>query len=196
MLKKEARPYISLTYYTDDIDRLALSLEEKGIVFFSRTAPADLFKRYVMQSPDGAMVAVVGLPEGFSQPPGPVMLKMNPADFNQPDKYVNKICGMFGEFAQPVADLDIAAGWYAQLGFKQITRYTAPYPWGIYTDGLAVVGLHQTTNFTQPAITFFAADMQQKLAALKGLGLPVNGEKNETITTPEGQKLNLFSLGF
>lgn len=196
MLRWDAKPYIALTYYTNDVDNVADALAAKGIQFTLKPSAGDMVRRYIMQSPDGANVSLVGFTEGMSQPPGPIMLKMKPGDFTNPEAYVNKVCGMYGEYAQPVANLDFAAEWYAKLGFIQLSRYGSPYPWGIYTDGLAVVGLHQTNSFVQPSITFFAADMAAKLNKLKLMGLPVTNEKSYTLTSPEGQKINLYSLGF
>ena len=73
-----------------------------------------------------------------------------------------------------------------------------PYPWAIASDGLAVVGLHQTTEFDYPAITFFAADMKDKIEKLKENGLTDFKEKgpgNVVLRTPEHQHINLFKLG-
>ncbi|HXL55127.1 MAG TPA: hypothetical protein VN958_02645 [Chitinophagaceae bacterium] len=66
------------------------------------------------------------------------------------------------------------------------------------SDGLAVVGLHQTKDFSYPAITFIASDMKNKIEKLKNSGLEnfsEIGESNIVLTTPEQQKINLFKLG-
>ena len=80
-----------------------------------------------------------------------------------------------------------------------MSKFTAPYPWAILSDGLAVVGLHQTTNFAVPTITFFASDMKEKIEKLEAGGLKdfvqTMGAGNITLTTPEKQKVNLFKLG-
>ena len=127
------------------------------------------------------------------------MLTMSPQDYTNPDKYVNKVCGMFGEFAQPVKDLEASILFWEKLGFKALSKFSSPYPWAIISDGLAVVGLHQTSNFKDPTITFFAKDMKEKIENLKTAGLPgleaATGLSNVTLTTPEGQRINLFKLG-
>jgi predicted lactoylglutathione lyase len=132
------------------------------------------------------------------QPAGPTMLTMQPQDYANPEKYVNKVCGMFGEFAMPVKDLDRSISFWEKLGFKALSKMTSHYPWAILSDGLAIVGLHQTENFTDPTITYFASDMKAKIEKLKQDGLDNYKEMNPgniVVTTPEQQKINLFSLG-
>jgi hypothetical protein len=157
-----------------------------------------MIKRFVMQSPDGLRVSLVGVPDGFRQPPGPTMLTTSPGDYFNPDKYVNKICGMFGELAHPVTDIDASMEFWKKLGFVILSRFESPYPWAIISDGLAIVGLHQTTHLLQPAISFFASDMKDKIARLKESGLikeAKEGQANISITSPELQVINLFKLG-
>jgi hypothetical protein len=126
------------------------------------------------------------------------MLTMSPADYFNPDKYPNKVCGLFGEFAHPVVDLDKAIEFWAKLGFKAVSKFTSPYPWAILSDGLGIVGAHQTTHFSYPAITFFAADSKDKIAALKEAGVTgmvEEGPANAVLTTPEQQHIFLYKLG-
>ncbi len=198
MLRKDPNPYLALTYYVDNIDELAAGLAKAGITYTQKPGKKDALKRYIFQSPDGLTVSLVGITEGFQQPPGPDMLHMRPEDYNKPEKYTNKACGMYGELAHPVADLPTSIAFWNKLGFNAVSTYTSPYPWAILTDGLAVVGLHQTTHFTKPAITYFAADMALKIAQLKKNGL--TGFSNEspgnaTLTTPEQQTIFLYQLG-
>jgi len=198
MLRKDPEPYIALTYYPKDVVTLAAQLEAEGIVFKITPGPTEMIKRFVMQSPDGLRVSIVGVPDGFRQPPGPTMLTTSPEDYFNPDKYVNKVCGMFGELAHPVKDIDASMEFWGKLGFVILSRFESPYPWAIISDGLAIVGLHQTTQFTQPAISYFASDMKDKIAKLKETGLikeAEEGQANISITSPEKQVINLFRLG-
>ncbi|MEO8109680.1 MAG: VOC family protein [Ginsengibacter sp.] len=198
MLRKDDEPYIALTYYVKDIDKLVGELEAEGITFATRPKANHMIKRCLMKSPDGMNVSLVNFVEGFMQPTGKTMLTMAPQDFANPDKYANNVCGLFGEFAHPVADIDKAMLFWEKLGFKILSRMTMPYEWAIISDGLSIVGLHQTTNFSSPTITFFAADMKEKIDKIKSQGLTEfidKGSANITITTPEKQKINLFKLG-
>jgi hypothetical protein len=198
MLRKDANPYIALTYYVKDIDKVVADLKGKGIKFLQEAKASDMVKRYLLQSPDGMNVSLVNIVDGFYQPGGATMLKMNPQDYFNPEKYENKICGLFGEFAHPVADLEAAIVWWELLGFKAVSKFTNPYPWAILSDGISIVGAHQTSDFTQPIITYFASDMKDKIAKLKEGGMndfDNEGANNTTLTTPEQQKINLFKLG-
>ena len=198
MLRKDETPYIALTYYVNDIDKVVAHLISKGVTFTYMARQGDMIKRYVLPTPDGLNVSLVNVMEGFTQPPGPGMLQMPQQDYFNADKYVNKVCGLYGEFAHPVADLDASIAFWEVLGFKAVSKFTSPYPWAILSDGLSVVGLHQSKHFDYPAITFFAADMKEKIAQLKAKGLTnytEQGPANIVLTTPEQQHIFLYKLG-
>jgi catechol 2,3-dioxygenase-like lactoylglutathione lyase family enzyme len=198
MLRKGDTPYIALTYYVKEIDNSVKLVQDAGIEFAEIPKASDMLKRYLFRTPDGANITLIHIPEGFMQPAGPTMLTMQPQDYANPEKYVNKVCGMFGEFAMPVKDLDRSISFWEKLGFKALSKMTSHYPWAILSDGLAIIGLHQTGNFTDPTITYFASDMKAKIEKLKQDGLDnykETGAANIVVTTPEQQKINLFSLG-
>ncbi|MEO8147712.1 MAG: VOC family protein [Bacteroidia bacterium] len=199
MLRKDDNPYIALTYYVKEIEKVVEELELAGIKFSQKPKETDMIKRYLMQSPDGLNISLVSIVDGFKQPPGPTMLTMPQQDYFNPGKYINKVCGLYGEFAHPVTDLEQSLSYWEQLGFITLSKFESPYRWAIISDGLAVVGLHQTKNFSYPAITFFAADMKDKIEKLKSEGLKeladIDAQSNITLTTPETQHINLFKLG-
>jgi len=201
MLRQDKNPYIALTYYVKPaaMDKVISDLENAGIKFSSKPKESDMVKRYLFQSPDNWNISIVSNVEDvFKQPPGPTMLNMSQEDYLKPEKYVNKVCGLYGEFAQPVADLDKSISFWEKLGFKALSKHSSPYPWAIISDGLAIVGLHRTNTFSVPTITFFASDMKDKIEKLKQQGLDNFHEKNDwniVLTTPEQQKINLFKLG-
>ena len=198
MLLKKKDPYIGFTYYVKELEKVVLELEAIGIEFIQKPKPSDVIKRFLMQSPDGLNIGLVTLVDGFTQPLGTTMLTMPPQDYSNPDKYVNKICGLFGEFAHPVEDLDKSKSFWEKLGFVALSKKSSPYQWAILSDGMAIIGLHQTNSFMQPTITFFASDMKEKIDRLKSHGLDNFSEKgsgNIVLTTPEQQKINLFRLG-
>ncbi len=198
MLRKDPKPYLALTYYVEDIARIMSKVEQNGVEISQKPKKTDMVKRCLIKSPDGLNISLVNITEGFAQPPGPGMLRMNPEDYFKPEKYVNKACGLFGELAHPVSDLDASVAFWQKLGFNVVSKFTAPYPWAIVSDGLAVVGLHQSGQFDFPAITYFAADMGTKIAALKKAGLKNVKEQNPSnavLTTPEKQHIFLYQLG-
>jgi predicted lactoylglutathione lyase len=198
MLRKDNSPYLALTYYVKDIDKVVAEVESKGIQFTSRPKDSDFVKRYLFQSPDGLNISLVGIPEGFSKPSGKTMLTMDQADYFKPETYTNQTAGMFGELSQPVSNLDASIPFWENIGFKILSKFSSPYPWAILSDGLAIVGLHQTTQYTYPAITYFASDMKEKIENLKNKGLQnykEMGPSNIVLTTPEQQHIFLFKMG-
>src|SRR5215203_3934495 len=122
MLRQDNTPYIALTYYVKGIDKLVAALEVEGILFTTKPNPTDMIKRCVMKSPDGMNVSLVSFVDDFVQPTGQTLLTMPPTDYNNPDKYVNKFCGMFGEFAHPVADIDKSMVFWEKLAFKLLSK--------------------------------------------------------------------------
>jgi catechol 2,3-dioxygenase-like lactoylglutathione lyase family enzyme len=198
MLRKDDTPYIAVTYYAKDIAASVKVVEDAGITFTEIPAANAMVKRYVFQSPDGLTVSLVNIMDGFKAPPGPTMLNMPQEDYFNPEKYVNKTCGLYGEFAHPVKDLDASIAFWEKLGFIALSKTPGASPWAILSDGLAVAGLHQTTEFDYPVITFFAADMKAKIEQLIQNGLEnyfVHSPGNIVLTTPEQQKINLFNWG-
>ena len=199
MLRKDAIAYIGLTYYAADVDKLVAQLEKDSVVFFKKPAAGDAIKRYYIKSPDGFTIVLSNNLGGFVQPTGITMLTMKPADFNTVDKYPNKQCGVFGEFAQPVTDISISVAFWKKLGFKASAEMKEPYPHVILTDGLMILGLHQTTHFTYPAVTYFGLNTQTRIQDLKDKGLQnfseVAGKNNVVLKTWEGQHFFIFSIG-
>jgi catechol 2,3-dioxygenase-like lactoylglutathione lyase family enzyme len=109
-------------------------------------------------------------------------------------------CGKFGEFAVPCKDTQASIAYWEKLGYDKLHFAEEPYPWAILSDGLIVLGLHQTTDFAGPHITYFAGDMAERIEKLKADGITmtavppeVDGKvANAVFTAPGGQKIFLF----
>src|SRR5437763_15166664 len=91
-------------------------------------------------------------------------------EFRDVSKYPNSKIGIFGEYSVPVIDLQISLSYWKTLGFEAMSVNESPYPWAIISDNINIIGLHQTTEFTTQAITYFAPDMQRRIEALKRAG--------------------------
>jgi hypothetical protein len=199
MLRKDATPYIGLTYYVTGIEKLAEQLEKDSIVFTQKPKEGDPIKRYYFKSPDGLNIMLASNVGVFRQPDGITLLSMKPDDFMNPDKYPNKQCGVFGEFAHPVKDINVSIAFWKKLGFKSSAEMKEPYPHAILSDGKMIIGLHQTNQFTFPAVTYFGINTEQRIEKLKTQGInkfkEVMDKKNISLTTWEGQHFFLFSLG-
>jgi catechol 2,3-dioxygenase-like lactoylglutathione lyase family enzyme len=197
VLRDAKEPYLALTYFVPDSMAVANLLSEKGLTPSTKPSPTDMLKRFTYQSPDGLTLAIVNNIGGFTAPNGPSMLKMQQSDYFNPNAYTNKTIGMFGELACPVSNLEASIAWWKPFGFEPISTFSTPYSWAIISDGLSVIGLHQSTHFSQPTMTFFASDMKSKIENLHNAGIDgfsENGGK-KALDTPEAQQLFLFNLG-
>ena len=198
MLRLDKQPYCSLTYYVKNLDTVVGELESLGIIFIQKPADHDMIRRFVFQSPDSLNISLVTFVDGFKQPQGPTALTFSQNDFLDPAKYPNKVSGIFGEFAHPVIDLDRSIEFWSSLGFTSVSKYETPYPWAIVHDGVSIIGLHQTTSFDYPVITYFALDQKEKIEKLKLNGVTNyedRGQGSIVLTTPEQQHINLFKIG-
>lgn len=199
MMRKDATPYIGLTYYVTDIEKVAAQLEKDSIVFTQKPKEGDPIKRYYFKSPDGFNIMLASNIGGFTQPTGKTMLTMNQADFTSADKYPNKQCGAFGEFAHPVTDLNKSLLFWKKLGFTVKSKTETPYPFAILSDGLMLIGLHQTRDFTYPAVTYFGLNTDKRVRELRDKGLKdfkdMAGKSNVILKTWEGQHFFLFAMG-
>jgi catechol 2,3-dioxygenase-like lactoylglutathione lyase family enzyme len=109
-------------------------------------------------------------------------------------------CGKLGEYALPVGELTAALAFWEKLGFLQIHATQEPYPWAILTDDLIILGLHQTTDFSEPHLTYFAPDMAERIKALQADGIPIqplapdvaNDVVNASFRGPGGEQFFLF----
>ena len=199
MLRKDAVPYIGLTYYVTEIEKTAEQLEKDGIVFTQKPKEGDPIKRYYFKSPDGFNIMLATNVGAFTQATGTTMLDMKPADFSKAEQYPNKLCGVFGEFCHPVTDLAASVAFWKKLGFTSKYQQAAPYPHAIISDGMMIIGLHQTKHFDFPAITYFGLNTEKRIQQLKEMGLKnfteMTGKNNQSLTTWEGQHFFLFSMG-
>ena len=199
MLRKDNVPYIGLTYYAADVDKVAALLEKDSIVFTKKPKDGDLIKRYYFKSPDGFNIMLSANLGGFTQPAGPTMITMKPTDFSDTTKYPNKLLGAFGEFAQPIKDVNASLAFWKKLGYKSTAVMKEPYPYVIMSDGLMLIGLHQTDHFNYPAVTYFGIDTEKRIQQLKEKGLKgfneMQGKNNVVLPTWEGQHFFIFSMG-
>jgi hypothetical protein len=199
MMRKDATPYIGLTYYAADVEKLATQLEKDGIVFAQKPKEGELLKRYYIKTPDGFNIILSNNLGGFTPPRGATMLTMKQEDYMSADKYPNKQCGVFGEFCHPVIDLATSLAFWKKLGFTVKSEMKTPYPHAILSDGLMLIGLHQTKDFNYPAVTYFGLNTEKRVQQLKNQGVKnftdMMGTNNVILKTWEGQHFFLFSLG-
>lgn len=109
--------------------------------------------------------------------------------------------GKFGEFSIPVQNVAKAIVFWAKLGFEPLHVGKIPYPYSIMSDGMIVIGLHQTNDFNDFTITYFAEDMQDRVAMFADEGLELHPMKSEAnkdtydnaaFMSPDNQQFFLF----
>jgi predicted lactoylglutathione lyase len=195
-IKKDAEPYIGLIYYSADVEKIVKQLVQDSIVF---TQQATQTKTYTIKSPDGFTIVLSNNRDAFTQPNGSTLLTMKPAEYNSADKYPNARCGAFGEFSHPVSNLNSSIMFWQKLGFQVKSKESMPYPFAILSDGLMLIGLHQTKDFNYPAITYFGLNTAKRIQQLKEQGVEnfseMMGKNNVILKTWEGQHFFLFSMG-
>lgn len=198
MMRKDNTPYCGLTYYAQDVEKIVAQLEHDSIAFDQKPKPGDAIKRYYIKTPDGFNIVLSNNLGQFTQPSGTTLLNMNQADYNTAGKYPNQQCGVFGEFAHPVTDIKKSVAFWKRLGFTVKAEMKAPYPHAILSDGLMIIGLHQTSHFNYPAVTYFGINTSQRIEDLKKAGLKglsaFGGPSNAVLQTWEGQHFFIFSL--
>lgn len=177
-------PYRGLTYFGDKMRERVVALQEMGLLLVDTEVEEENF-RATFYSPNRVSVTLI---------------EADPARLPQmPDSFSFR-GGAFGEYSVPVADLVAAIAFWQELGFETLHEALTPYPWAILGDGLMTLGLHETDQFEQQAVTYFAPDMAQRIAALKQDGFAFTEEtadeggslQNAVLEAPDGQKFFFF----
>lgn len=193
LLNEDGMIYRGLIYFTEDVAAKVKVLESAGILFTHKTRQGDTIQQAMIFDPK----------HNF----GINLLGYNASELYQPANEPITRCGKFGEFAIPVSDINTAYDFWNLLGFEKLGgNYDpttgqsdgswGPYTWAILSDGLIVLGLHETTDFTEPTLTYFAGNQAEQIASLKADGISFSKEfpdgSNAELTTPDGQKIFLF----
>jgi len=204
LLTQDGMKYMGLIYFDKNMLRNVDELMSRGVEFQQQTNDAaGNFFHGIFTTPDGVMLNLVNFDPGNMYQPDQKLINLGEDDFKNVSKFPNQVLGIFGEFSVPVKDLDMSLDYWHSLGFEVLSKNDEPYPWSIISDGLNVIGLHQTTEFNVQAITYFAPDMQKRISSLKNLGLEDNinrfsgtgdSDKNAVLTTMENQHFFLFSF--
>lgn len=203
LLNQDGKKYMGITYFSALMDQKVSTLEKMGIVLYHKTEKDGKFFQGIFATPDGFLVSLVKYdPAQMYQPSESTFRDLRKEDYSVPEKFPNSRIGIYGEISIPVEDLRISMAFWNQLGFYIIGGHSSPYPTTILTDGKNVIGLHETRDFTRPAITFFAPDMPKRINQLKEAGMTgfevLHGQtgngSRQWLNTPEGQMIFLFSI--
>jgi catechol 2,3-dioxygenase-like lactoylglutathione lyase family enzyme len=202
MLNQDGQEYMGLTYFSGQMEKRVKELESDGIEMYHSVKQEGRFFQGMFPSLNGILVSLINYDySGMFQPEGIELMDLKPEEMSDPEKFPNRRIGIFGEFSIPVKDLNKSLEYWKGLGFESKSINESPYPWAIVTDGMNTLGLHETSDFEKPAITYFAPDMAGRIKKLKESGVvgfklfgDDGNEGNQVLSTPEGQQFFLFTM--
>lgn len=142
------------------------------------------------QSPEGTRITVTVAPSKQEMPTG-TPTQRTPISH----------CGKFGELTIPCDNIAKSVLFWGLLGFEPLNKAEIPYPYVMMSDGMMVIGLHESPFYDGIYLTYFASDMPQRITNMKADGIEIlnmtrpDGEKSENagFITPDGQKFFLFT---
>jgi len=175
LLNQDGNQYIGLNYFSANAAEKVNQLEGMGIAFLMKQEFDGRLHMAIFADADGLMVGLINT---------------DPGKLPLPDGQPLSHCGKFGEFALGVADFQQAAHFWQQMGYEPLYASSDPYPWGIFSDGLMVLGLHQTDQFQGPCPTYFAPDMPDRIEQLQAKGLAI---EDGILNAPGGETIFLFT---
>jgi catechol 2,3-dioxygenase-like lactoylglutathione lyase family enzyme/predicted enzyme related to lactoylglutathione lyase len=175
LLNQDGNQYTGLNYFSTNVAERVAEIEAKEVQFMMKNEQDGRLQMAIFSDSDGLMVGLINHDAA-----------QIPAVNGEPLSY----CGKFGEFSLGVANFKKAADFWHQFGFETRHASYEPYPWGVLSDGMMVLGLHQTDEFAGPIMTYFASDMAKRIEKLAEKGLKV---ENGTLQAPGGETLFLFS---
>ena len=178
--------YRGLTYFGTGMRDRVEALKQLGIVFVNVQPKRGAF-RATFYSPNDVAVTLI------EQDPD----ELSPLDVDEDYTFRG---GTFGEYSVPVVDLAAAIAFWSKLGFETTYQSQEPYPWAIVGDGLIVLGLHQTDEFDDQALTYFSPTMGGCIVEMKKHGVEFASEMegegglvdNAIVEAPDGQQFFFF----
>ena len=175
----------ALAYFTADLQQTCAVLQQQLIdIYVDTNERGEIIEAHLVD-PDGLTV-------WLHQEKGKAFLSAGTP---------NAVCGMFGEFAMGVKDIDSSIAYWERLGFSVRHRSDLLYPFAMMTDGAMIIGLHNNREIKAPALTYFAKDMADRIERLKRDGVqfvvefpPDAGGRigNAVARSPDGQMFYLF----
>lgn len=182
----------ALTYYADDVGQKVAALERLGVAVERRAGADGTVAGATFTDPNGLEVNLA--------PAGPAALA------ELPRAPVSK-AGRFGEVSIETEDVRGSLDFWQKLGFAP-TEYMPDPPdsWGSLADGLLVLGIYARGHcphvIRTPSLTYFEADMPDRIQRLKQEGMEflqeipgADGRTGHAVAeAPEGQLLFLFGF--
>ncbi len=197
LLNQDGMTYRGLVYFNPELNALVPELEAAGVSFF-----------WKQPNEDGTLASAMFIDPtaiyGEDKNLGVNIVNQAPDKLYLPAGNPLTLCGTFGEFCSSVADYDVAAAFWAKLGFEPIEGGSTPYRFGVLSDGCMQVSAHQTPPdmmIPSPALTYFSADSAERVAKIKALGYAPSFEETDAagnvvgagFVGPGGQHIYIFN---
>lgn len=182
----------ALSYYAEDVEQKVAALERLGVPVRRLAGAGPGVAAAAFTDPNGLEVELIqGSPAGLDELPREPVSK----------------AGRFGEVSIETGDVRGSLDFWRKLGFAP-TEYMPDPPdsWGSLADGLLMLGIYARGHcphvIRTPSLTYFEADMPDRIERLKqeGMGflqeLPgADGRTGHAVAeAPEGQLLFLFGF--
>lgn len=141
---------------------------------------------------------------GFEGPHGESVRVIEARTYSPAERGQSEVsrCGDFAEVSLPATDFAAARAFWEPLGFVATDETETPYVRLPLTSDHLELAFHRPRTFEAPVLVFRAADMPQRIEALRALGvaeeaLPrgLTRDANALLTSPEGTQLLLLSDG-
>ena len=187
LFNQDGNIYTGLTYFSTDVPEKVAKMEAAGVSFMMKQEHDGRIQTAIFGDENGLMVGLIN---------------HEASEIAHPTSLLQCHCGKFGELAVAVNDLKETAAFWQQFGFEPTHTSNEPYPWGIFMDGLMVLGFHQTAEFgdNSPALTYFAPDMSKRIERVRQAGISFASEtkdeagvvRNATLNGPDGEAIFMF----
>jgi predicted enzyme related to lactoylglutathione lyase len=191
-LREQDRGKTTLTYYAENVEEKIATLEPLGLRFDNKLQTGSAVTSATFRDPNGLEVNLVQAAPSELQP--------------IPQTPISQ-AGQFGELSVETEDVAKSLEFWLKLGFEP-SQYMPdpPIAWASITDGLLMLGIylkgHCPHVIKTPSITYFEADMPDRILRLKQEGMSFlqelpdeSGKTGHAIAeAPEGQLLFLFSF--
>lgn len=175
----------AVTFVRAGVAEVATALEARGIELDVRKTSEESFNEIGFRDPEGQNILVL---EARTYSPA-----------TRQDSETS-LCGYFTEFSMPAADFNAAREFWEPLGFVATEEPDAPYAHLPLTSDHLDIAFHRPRTLDRPMLVFRDANMRERLARIRALGVKETGElprglppaANALIEAPEGTPLLLL----
>ena len=178
-------PAPALTFVHEGVAAFAADLEGRGIELHTRRTSDDTFNEI-----------------GFTDPLGQNVMVQEARTYSPVTRRREEtsLCGDFVEFSMPSMDFTEAREFWEPLGFVATEEPDAPYAHLPLTSDHLDIAFHRPRTLDRPMLVFRDANMRERLARIRELGVKETGElprglppaANALIEAPEGTPLLLL----